>query len=32
MKDSNNKFKHHYAQYYTSNYTPPVAKTIRLAQ
>jgi ubiquitin-protein ligase len=32
MKDNTGKFKHHYASSYSATYTPPVAKTIRLAQ
>jgi hypothetical protein len=32
MKDANGNFKHHYESEYSASYTPPVAKTIRLAQ
>lgn len=32
MKDNSGKFKHHYSSSYTASYTPPVTKTIRLAQ
>lgn len=32
MKDSTGKFKHHYSSSYSATYTPPVTKTIRLAQ
>ncbi len=32
MKESPAKIKHHYASYFTANYTPNQTKMIRLAQ
>ena len=32
MKDNSGKFKHHYSSSYSTNYTPPLTKTVRLAQ